>query len=120
MNKLLSIISLLAFLLISTTSYSQSSEKLRSIQKKADSTSVIGKDFYTCPVHSSYRSDKPGKCPQCGRTLIKKESVNVIYTCPNHPEVQSDHSGVCPKCGTKLIKKERNPKDAQKLKYQKG
>jgi hypothetical protein len=28
---------------------------------------------YTCPMHPEVRSDKPGKCPKCGMTLIKTE-----------------------------------------------
>jgi rubrerythrin len=29
-------------------------------------------EYYTCPMpeHSDVRSDKPGKCPRCGMTLI--------------------------------------------------
>jgi hypothetical protein len=27
-------------------------------------------DSYTCPMHADYRSDKPGKCPKCGMTLV--------------------------------------------------
>jgi hypothetical protein len=25
---------------------------------------------YTCPMHSDVVSDKPGKCPKCGMTLV--------------------------------------------------
>jgi hypothetical protein len=32
-----------------------------------------GKIYYTCAMHSQVRQDKPGKCPICGMTLIKKE-----------------------------------------------
>jgi len=28
---------------------------------------------YTCPMHPQIKSDKPGKCPICGMTLVKKE-----------------------------------------------
>lgn len=28
---------------------------------------------YSCPMHPHVRSDKPGACPVCGMTLIKKE-----------------------------------------------
>lgn len=28
--------------------------------------------FYTCPMHPTVRSDKPGSCPICGMTLVKK------------------------------------------------
>lgn len=31
--------------------------------------------YYTCRMHSQIHSDKPGKCPICGMTLIKKEGV---------------------------------------------
>jgi rubrerythrin len=29
---------------------------------------------YTCPMHPEVQSDKPGKCPKCGMTLVKKEN----------------------------------------------
>lgn len=28
--------------------------------------------YYTCPMHPSVRSDKPGACPVCGMALVKK------------------------------------------------
>ena len=31
--------------------------------------------YYTCRMHSQIHADKPGKCPICGMTLIKKEGV---------------------------------------------
>ena len=30
--------------------------------------------IYTCVMHPQIRQDKPGKCPICGMTLIKKET----------------------------------------------
>ncbi len=36
-------------------------------QKKADM-----KEIYTCPMHPDVKSDKPGKCPECGMKLKKK------------------------------------------------
>ena len=32
-----------------------------------------GKIYYTCAMHPQVHQDKPGKCPICGMTLIKKE-----------------------------------------------
>jgi Cu(I)/Ag(I) efflux system membrane fusion protein len=32
-----------------------------------------GKIYYTCSMHPQIHQDKPGKCPICGMTLIKKE-----------------------------------------------
>ena len=29
-------------------------------------------DTYTCTMHLEVKSDKPGKCPKCGMTLVKK------------------------------------------------
>ena len=29
--------------------------------------------IYTCSMHTELRSDKPGKCPKCGMTLIVKK-----------------------------------------------
>jgi len=36
-------------------------------QKKADM-----KEIYTCSMHPDVKSDKPGKCPECGMKLVKK------------------------------------------------
>ncbi len=30
---------------------------------------------YTCSMHPEVLSNKPGKCPKCGMTLIKKEAA---------------------------------------------
>jgi len=41
----------------------------------ADTTKKVkpAKVQYTCPMHPEVLSDKPGKCPKCGMTLVKKE-----------------------------------------------
>ncbi|HTY38702.1 MAG TPA: heavy metal-binding domain-containing protein, partial [Bacteroidota bacterium] len=42
--------------------------------KKAGNTSgetATGNEYYTCPMHPSVRSDKPGICPICHMTLVK-------------------------------------------------
>ncbi|MFN0158032.1 MAG: efflux RND transporter periplasmic adaptor subunit [Bacteroidota bacterium] len=40
-----------------------------------DDVRVTGTDtaeYYTCPMHPSVRSDRPGACPVCGMALVKK------------------------------------------------
>ena len=31
--------------------------------------------YYTCPMHPEIREAKPGNCPICGMTLIKKSAT---------------------------------------------
>ena len=65
---------------------------------------------YTCPMHPEVITNKPGKCPKCGMTLVTveakkvKEAIADVYTCTMHPEVISDKPGKCPKCGMTLVK----------------
>jgi manganese oxidase len=62
--------------------------------------------FYSCPMHPEVKSDKEGKCPKCGMTLVKQQPV-VVYACPIHPEVVSTKAGSCPKCKMTLVKKQQ-------------
>ena len=39
---------------------------------------------YTCPVHPEIRSDKPGKCPICGATLIPVQETGKMV--PGYPQ----------------------------------
>ena len=34
---------------------------------------AYAKDIYFCPMHPHYTSDRPGNCPICGMTLVKKQ-----------------------------------------------
>lgn len=31
--------------------------------------------IYTCPMHPEVKSDRPGKCPECGMDLVPAEDV---------------------------------------------
>ena len=42
--------------------------------KKAEQTKTEPA-IYTCRMHPQIRSDKPGKCPICGMTLVKKRGA---------------------------------------------
>ena len=82
---------------------------------KTDSTKQT---LYTCTMHPEVRSNKPGKCPKCGMTLVPvKNKQAKMYTCPMHSDVVSDKPGTCPKCGMTLVeKKDSNKADSTKHK----
>jgi Cu(I)/Ag(I) efflux system membrane fusion protein len=79
---------------------------------------------YTCPMHPSVISDRPGQCPICDMSLVPVERARTSqgasaretasesdeYYCPMHPEVTShDPNATCPKCGgMKLVPKPRH------------
>lgn len=70
----------------------------------AHGTKTTKKTVYVYPMHADVVSSKPGKCPKCKMTLVKK-SVAALYTCKMHPEVLSLKPGKCPKCHMALTKK---------------
>jgi hypothetical protein len=43
-----------------------------------DTTRAFVKTKYTCPMHPEVISDKPGKCPKCGMTLVKVKPSSTI------------------------------------------
>ena len=49
------------------------------------------KVIYTCPMHPQIKKDKPGNCPICGMTLVKK-TVKVAPTkvVPKEPDKKQD------------------------------
>jgi len=108
-----------AVALIISCSLGFSQDKTKAGEKQSSSTKMeMAKEsvYYTCPMHSDLKMDKPGKCPKCGMALEKKtmkmtqtksKSTEAMktYTCSMHPEVKSDKPGKCPKCGMDLIVK---------------
>ena len=66
--------------------------------------SGTSKEVYYCPMHPSYTSDRPGECPICGMTLVKRgagppvagekptksgERKILYYRSPMNPQVTS-------------------------------
>jgi len=101
MKKLL----ILVFILTGATFSFAQTAKPKTHGNHTDTTS---KYIYTCTMHPEVMTDKPGKCPKCGMTLVKKK-VDKVYTCTMHPDVISDKPGDCPKCGMKLVEKKPAP-----------
>lgn len=82
------------------------------VNKTLHSENSNPRDIYTCSMHPEISSNKPGNCPICGMTLVKKINKNhtdhvdksKAYTCPmSQDSVFSDTTGKCPKCGMDLI-----------------
>ncbi|MBF8249096.1 MAG: Efflux RND transporter periplasmic adaptor subunit, partial [Bacteroidetes bacterium] len=59
--------------LILTLVFGACSSKEQDSQGQAQATKAEpAKDYYTCPMHPSVVSDRPGACPVCGMALVKK------------------------------------------------
>lgn len=56
--------------LSATTLFAQQQKPKTKTEKKADKVKIQ----YTCPMDTDVLSNKPGKCPKCGMTLVKKEA----------------------------------------------
>ncbi|HEN47511.1 MAG TPA: hypothetical protein ENI75_04030, partial [Mizugakiibacter sp.] len=43
-----------------------------------------GSSLYTCPMHPEVIQDTPGSCPQCGMTLVARETQAGATHAPAH------------------------------------
>ncbi len=65
---------LLILLLMLTGSIATFAQNAKdTLPKGKTKTTTTAKVVYTCPMHPEVTSDKPGKCPKCGMTLVKKK-----------------------------------------------
>ena len=51
--------------------YNHTSLQRMSIEPEPGPDTII----YTCPMHPEVKSDRPGKCPECGMDLVPAEDV---------------------------------------------
>jgi YHS domain-containing protein len=56
------------------------------LKKKAEM-----KEVYTCPMHPEVKSDKPGKCPECGMNLEKKKMAKEKMMQMEHMDKEHMH-----------------------------
>lgn len=110
MKTLKAIFAMLLALAISQSVPAQN-KNVNNLKNDADAIKLVQ---YVCPMHPNMKSNKPGKCSQCGMNLVlsKKEQMKadvVKYNCPMHPAITSDQPGKCSQCGMNLVlsKKEK-------------
>ena len=66
----------LAALLLSACTNSDKSNQISSDSvQQHQHDGEKAEEYYTCPMHPSVRSDRPGACPVCGMALVKKSAM---------------------------------------------
>lgn len=68
MKNVIAMPMLCAVLVFSMSLSVQAQTKTKADAAKTKTVKVL----YTCKMHPEVISDKPGKCPKCGMTLVKK------------------------------------------------
>ncbi|OGS45578.1 MAG: hypothetical protein A2539_07060 [Elusimicrobia bacterium RIFOXYD2_FULL_34_15] len=81
----------------------------KSIEKSEKKKVKVKESFYSkiyvCPMHPEVRSDKPGKCSECGMKL-KKKQVLMTYACTEKGcDYKQAKPGICPEHNKGLVKK---------------
>lgn len=61
----------MAFLMAGTVLFAQTKTNKDTAAGKTQAV----KKVYTCPMHPEVVTDKPGKCPKCGMTLVEKKQA---------------------------------------------
>ena len=69
MKKLLFIAAMILSAGLVITACSGTDNKTKTGQSAKD-------EMYTCTMHNEVMSDKPGKCPKCGMTLVKQKMTD--------------------------------------------
>lgn len=84
MKKILFVLFSVCLLGTLLTGCKTKSEQKSSVEIHSEST------MYTCAMHPSYISDKPGTCPFCGMGLVplKKSAATSIGEASSHPAIQ--------------------------------
>ncbi len=79
MNNIIAFISIM--LIVSAGGCSRSTQQnghSHADQAGAASAGMEQKEMYTCPMHPSVVSDKPGACPICGMSLVKRQTMQNV------------------------------------------
>ena len=79
------VILIAGLMLVNFSSYQVNAQKPKNKTEKPQTVK------YTCPMHPEVIKDKPGKCPKCGTTLIKKEAVKKSDMKGDSTMMKNDH-----------------------------
>jgi membrane fusion protein, copper/silver efflux system len=75
MRAILTILSFIVVLVLPACSKVPSGDSRTDAEHvQAKAVDPSGKEYYTCPMHPSVVSDRPGACPICGMSLVKRSS----------------------------------------------
>lgn len=94
MKKPLSIVMpVLLFVFVAATAV-----RAQSASQQTTTAADASKDIYACPMHPNQHSDKPGKCPICGMTMVKVQQPGSTASpgMPNMPGMQMPNQQTTP------------------------
>ena len=73
--------------------------KPRNQSEEETAKQVAQKSYYTCVMHPEVRSDRPGKCPKCGMTLVLKQPEGGSMPGMSHGEATPAQQSAPPASG---------------------
>ena len=80
MKKTISIVLLIALLTTSFVACNNHETKNNNSTTQTDTSGMrqmmVSDEMYTCKMHNEVMSNKPGKCPKCGMTLVKQKMTD--------------------------------------------
>ncbi len=62
--------------IVITTACTSPSKKVNTETEPEKPKQEMAQTQYTCPMHPEVIQNEPGKCPQCGMTLVEKSSTD--------------------------------------------
>ncbi len=67
-----------SLILLGCTKTGTEQQQVHNEAQVSQQQTVQEEEYYTCPMHPSVRSDRPGACPVCGMALVKKSAQTTM------------------------------------------